>query len=122
MSDKKSGAELLEEPQFNDFGGGLSETPFNSTMDALLTTGDKTLELMCRASKPIAEAASVAYNIAFRFKSKYVIGKVEQIERLSVSLGGQGRAEVVQSLQAGSGVPGEFYENGSPGIKGYAEE
>lgn len=119
--EKKSGEELLEEPQFTDFESS-GNTPFDTTMSALMVTGDKELELMCRANQQIAEAASVAYNMRQRFHSKYIAGKIELIERLSVSLQGRGRSEVVQSLQAGSGVPGEFYENDRTSIRGFSEE
>lgn len=122
MSDeKKSGEELMDEPQFTDYSTNMGETPFNSTMDALLETKGERLEMLCRATRQIAEAASISYNMHFRFRSKYIAGKIEQIERLSVSINGQGRSEIVQSLQAGSGVPGEFYESGQPSSQQFSE-
>lgn len=87
------------------------ETPFNQTVDILSSTSGPRLELFCRSNKSLVEAAEVCYNMAYRFKSKYIMGRMDQIMRFSVSANGQGRAEMVQSLQAGAGVPDSFYEN-----------
>lgn len=122
-TEKRSGVELLEEPDVGFTGGPMdSETPFNQTVDMLSKTEGKELELMCRTNRQIAEAATIGYNMAFCFHSKYVTGKIDQIMRLSVSNGGQGRAEMVQSLQAGSGVPDSYYEAQSGINKGFIEE
>lgn len=125
--EKKSGEELLDDPQygFSEFGGSnLAEmpTPFTQTIDLLAVTGDKELELMCRATPQIAKAAQVGYAMIQRFHSSYILGRIEQIERLSVSIKGEGRAEIVQSLQAGSGVPDSYYEAQSGMNKGFVEE
>ena len=48
----------------------------------------------------------------FNYNSHYIRGRLDTLMRLHVSMGGKGRAEMVQSLQAGSGVPGEFYDQG----------
>lgn len=124
MSDeKRSGEELLDEPQFSNLDGSINtDTPFNQSLDALMVTSDKELELMCRATPQIAEAASIAYNLNYRFHCSYIQNRIEQIERLSVSIGGKGRGEIVQSLQAGSNIPGEFYEQGSSSIRGFSED
>lgn len=123
--EKKSGEELLDEP-LNSFvdinGAGMMETPFHQAIDLLAVTRDDELELMCRATHEIAQAAAIGYNLVFRFGSRYIKGRIEQIERLSVSIKGQGRSEVVQSLQAGSGVPDSFYEAQSGQNTGFAEE
>lgn len=114
MSDeKRSGAELEDDPHVG-YGevGGLSgvETPFNQAIDLLAVTNDEELELMCRTTKEVAEATAIGYSMAFRFGSRYITGRIAQIQRLTVSNGGKGRAEVVQSLQAGAGVSDGFYE------------
>lgn len=122
-SEKRSGEELLEEPDlgFSD-GSPNIDTPFDLTTKVLTETGGERLELMCRATRNIIDAASVAYNIQSRFDSKYIAGKIEQIERFSVSFRGLGREEMVRSLQAGSGVPDGFYEAQSDVNKGFVED
>ena len=123
--EKKTGEDLLEDPNisFSDMGGGVEmETPFRQAIDLLAVTGDEELELMCRATHQIAEAAAIGYNMIFRFNSRYIKGRIEQLERLSVSISGKGRAEVVQSLQAGSGVPDSFYDVQAGSNRGFAEE
>lgn len=108
-----TGMDLYSNPEEEDTGGERApDTPFDTAVGLLSSTEGKRLELMCRATKSIAEAAEVSYNMIYRFRSQYIKGRMEQIERLSVSISGQGRGEIVQSLQAGSGVPDAFYETG----------
>ena len=108
-----TGMYLLSNPEDEgDQGERTPDTPFDTAVGLLSTTKGPHLELMCRATKSIAEAAAVSYSMIYRFQSNYIKGRMEQIERLSVSISGQGRGEIVQSLQAGSGVPDAFYETG----------
>ena len=121
--EKRSGEELLEDPEigYND-GSANVQTPFDRTVEILNETGGKGLEMMCRATREIIDAASIAYNLQERFDCKYIAGKIEQIERFSVSFRGQGREEMVRSLQAGSGVSDGFFESQSGANRGYVEE
>lgn len=109
---KPTGMDLLDEDIGPDIGEEpRGDTPFDTTISNLSQTSGEKLELMCRANKNIAQAATVSYNMIFRFGSKYIQGRIDQIMRLSVSKGGEGRAEMVQALQAGSGVPDSYYES-----------
>lgn len=121
--EKRSGEELLEEPEigFSD-GSPNMDTPFDMTIDILTETGGERLELMCRATPQIVDAASIAYNLKTRFNCRYIGGRMEMIERFSVSHRGMGRDEMVRSLQAGSGVSDGFYESQSGVNKGFVEE
>ena len=123
---KRTGSDLLEEDYESDddlvmTGPASGDTPFNQTVDILSKTGGPQLELFCRSNKGLIEAAEVAYAEMFRFHSKYVEGMMNQIMRFSVSANGKGREEMVQSLQAGSGVPDSFYESQSSSV-GFSQE
>ena len=124
VESKRSGAELLDEDYEGDgsFESDPMQTPFNQTVDILSTTGGPRLELFCRSTKSLVEAAEVCYNMAYRFKSPYIIGRMNQIMRFSVSANGQGRSEMVQSLQAGSGVPDSFFESQANQQMGFTTE
>lgn len=120
VESKKSGAELLDE-NYDDaiFESDPMDTPFNQTVDIMATTGGPRLELFCRSNKNLVEAAEVCYNMAYRFRSGYIKGRMDQIMRFSVSANGQGRQELVTALQAGSGVPDSFYEAQGSGAMGF---
>ena len=123
--DRRDAEELLDEPNisFTDTNGMADmETPFHQAIDLLAVTRGEELELMTRATKSIADAAAIGYNMIFRFNSRYIKGRIEQLERLAVSIQGQGRDEVVRSLQAGSGVPDSFYEMQVGSNTGYTQE
>ena len=126
MSDeKKTGEDLYNDPDvgYAETNGMMQmETPFRQAIDLLAVTHGKELELFSRATHQIAQAARIGYNMSFRFGTRYVEGQIEQLERLSVSIRGLGRDEVVRSLQAGSGVPDAYYEMQSGSNKGFAEE
>lgn len=113
---KPPASELLESPiidEIEDDGGG-DGTPFDKAYTSLTVTGGKSLELMTRATPKLAQAISVAYTMKFNFHSRYIQGFEDTLMRMHVSMGGKGRSEMVQSLQAGSGVPGEYYDAGNP--------
>ena len=122
---KRSGEDLWNEPNIGPMPGGNMQpidTPFNQVVDMLTVTEGKKLELMTRANKAMADAMSVGYSMVFRFDSNYIGGRIDQLKRLAVSMNGKGRAELVQSLQAGSGVPDSFYEMQSNATKTYSSE
>lgn len=112
-AEKKSGGDLEDDTglyvpgSMEDISG---DTPFDQAIDLLSRTRGDSLELMCRTTHEVAEATAVAYSMVARFGTRYVQGRIEQIQRLTVSIQGKGRAEVVQSLQAGSGVSDAYYE------------
>ena len=123
--EKKTGEDLYNEPDvgFADQSGMTQmETPFRQAIDLLAVTHGQELELFSRATYQIAAAARIGYNMVFRFGSRYIEGQTEQLERLSVSIRGSGRDEIVRSLQAGSGVPDAYYEMQSGSNKGFVEE
>ena len=122
---KKSGEDLWNEPNISAIPGAVQQpidTPFNQVIDMLSVTEGKKLELMTRANKAMADAMSIGYGMVFRFGSGYVGERIDQLKRLAVSMGGKGRTEIVQSLQAGSGVPDSFFEMQSNATKTYSSE
>lgn len=130
MAKKKSATELLEEPKFSENTPVFEDeviapveegTPFDKTYGALTSTGGPTLELMTRSTKKLAKALDIGYTLMFNYRSRYIRGRLDMIMRTHVSMGGKGRAEMVQSLQAGSGVPGEYYDKGEPSYKAFLD-
>ncbi len=111
---EKTAEDLLAHPMYtNDVLQDKSDkTPFDKTYDVLTSTGGPKLEMMTRTTRKLARAVDVGFNLMFNYNSHYIRGRLDTLMRLHVSMGGKGRAEMVQSLQAGSGVPGEFYDQG----------
>lgn len=123
--DKPSATDLIENPLIDvDMGPDLPEmgdTPFDKTYSALTTTGGKILEMMTRTTPKLAQAIGVGHTMTYNFHSRYIQSKLDTLMRIHVSMGGQGRAEMVQSLQSGSGVPGEFYDQGNPTLHSFVD-
>lgn len=112
---KKPATDLLEEPLIPEEPEFESEpeTPFDKSFNVLTATGGAYLELMTRTTPKLAQAINVGYNMIWNFDSKYLRGRMDTLMRIHVSLEGKGRSEMVQALQAGSGVPDGFYNQGN---------
>ena len=119
----KSATDLLDNPLITDDGdnGSGNATPFDKAYTVLTTTTGNKLELMTRTTPKLAQAIGVGYNMMFNFRSTYIRGRLDTLMRIHVSMGGKGRAEMVQSLQAGSGVPGEYYDASNPTLNSYVD-
>ncbi len=130
MGKKKSATDLLENPKFTEDSDVFEQieestvqdgTPFDKSYGALTCTGGPILELMTRTTKKVAKALNIGYTLCYNYKSPYLRGKLDLLMRTRVSMGGKGRAEMVQALQAGSGVPGEYYDKGEPSYKAFLD-
>ena len=123
VTEKHDAEELLDDPTIGfEEEGPVGSTPFDQTVNILTRTEGPELELMGRVNRNVAEAATAMYAMVHKFHSNYLAGRMDQILRLTVSNGGMGRDEMVRSLQAGSGVPGEYYESQSGINKGFIED
>lgn len=122
---KRTGDELLDNDSDLDFdriGPSTMGTPFDQTVDLLAKTEGPKLELFCRSDKPLVEAVQICNNLEYRFGSQYIAEKKAQLMRFSVSINGKGRAELVESLKAGDGVEGEFYQAQAASSLGFSSE
>lgn len=89
------------------------ELPVKDIAKRLTVEDGKPLEITTRTTATIANASQFCLIYTFRFKSKYAEARIGQIERLAISMGGQGRRDLIDALQAGGAVPGEYYSDGS---------
>lgn len=121
MSRKKSAAELLDDPQ-GDFDIDESDPPVTKGMGFLATTQGPRLEMMTRTNRAIVSGISAGSAYVQRYNSSYVRKRVERIERLAVSLGGQGRSEMIQMVGAGGPVTDAYYDRRVGGSADYAVE
>lgn len=114
--------ELMNNPFFTDDDPkGSQDTPFDKAYASLTVTGGKRLEMMTRATPKLAQAIGMSYNLMWNYNSMYIKGRIDTLMRIHVSMGGKGRSEIVQSLQSGSGVPGEFYDQGNPSLHSFVD-
>ena len=89
--------------------GDKPELPVKDIARRLTVEDGKPLELTTRTTGLIANAAQFCLIYCERFHSKYAQARIGQIERLAVSMAGQGRRDLIDALQAGGAVPGEYY-------------
>lgn len=106
-------ADLLNNPDIPEVGEmpeNLGETPYDKAYNLLSALEGRKLEIMTRTNPRLVQAANVAYNMTSSFGSLYIRGKIDQIMRFAVSMGGEGRKEIVDSLRAGGDMPDAYYE------------
>lgn len=112
MSERLS-TDLLTDPSYPEVGDmpeNLGETPYHMAFGLLSSLRGEKLQIMTRANPRMAQAINVAYNMIASFGSCYISGMVDTIMRLGVSMGGEGRKEIVDSLRAGGDMPDAYYE------------
>ena len=120
MSERLS-SDLLsnpEVPEVSEMPEMLGETPYDKAYNLLSALEGRKLEIMTRTNPRLVQAANVAYNITSSFGSRYIGGKIDQLMRFAVSMGGQGRKEIVESLRAGGDMPDAYYEAQAGGGRG----
>lgn len=105
---RKSAEDLVKDPSFVSLGSA-PEIPVRTALKQLMTTQGDGLELSTRSSPAIARAASIGYIYTTVYASQYVQGRVEQMERLAVSMQGQGRRDLIDTVKAGGRMPDSYY-------------
>lgn len=94
------------------------ELPVKDIARRLTVEDGKALEITTRTTGIMADAAQFCLIYTDRFNSRYAAGRIGQIERLAISMGGQGRRDLIDALSAGGAVPGEYYSD-TPKKKDY---
>lgn len=121
MAESRDATELLNNPAVPEVGempDTMPETPYGMAFNLLSSLGGEKLEIMTRSNPRLVQAAQVSYCMVAQFGSSYIAGENDQLERFAVSLGGEGRKEIVESLRAGGDMPDAFYEAQSGGTRG----
>ena len=96
---RKSADSLIDNPVFQQ-QAQPPELPVRTALSKLTTTKGDDLEMTTRATPQIVRAAQVGYIYARIYGSSYIQGRVEQMERLAVSMGGQGRRDLIDTVEA----------------------
>lgn len=110
MAKEKTANDLRKEP--NILMRSTPELPVNTAIDQLTQLSGDRLEISTRSSPMLARAASVGYIYSHTFGSGYVQGRIEQVERLAVSNGGEGRKDMIEAVRAGGRMPDAYYQGG----------
>lgn len=90
-------------------------TPFDQVYAALLSTEGERLEMMSRTTPSLAVALYRNNTRRCKYDSSFDNEEKNLLLRVSISTGGLGRKEMVEALQSGAGVPGEFFGSGMGG-------
>lgn len=88
------------------------ELPVKDIARRLTVEEGKPLDITTRTNPALAEAAQFANAWVYRYGSNYASGRIAQVERLAISMNGQGRRDLIDALTAGGSVPGEYYTDG----------
>ncbi len=116
MAARKDSSELLKDSP------GISkrqkpDPPVTVVLRDLMSDEGHPLELTSRLNPMMARAAQIGLIFGTMLKcpvtgevgSSYVRSRIEQIERLGVSMNGAGRQDLIAALQAGGSLPDAYY-------------
>lgn len=109
----RSIGDLRQDPKVAAANPKRPELPVNTALDKLSKLQGEELEISTRSNTTLNRAAAAGLIYVHTFGSSYAAARVEQIERLAVSVDGQGRRDVIDAIAAGGKVPDE-YLNGDP--------
>ena len=115
MASKKTSEDLRKNPNIT-IKSGAPELPVNTAISQLTRLEGNELEISTRSGPVMARAAAVGYIYTHVFGSGYVQGRIEQLERLAISAGGQGRKDLIEAVKAGGRMP-DSYITGNAGGK-----
>lgn len=105
-----------EEVEFREMrSGGRASTPFEQVYEAFLSTHGEILEMMSRTTPSLAVALYRNNTRRSKYGTQFDKEEKDLLLRISISTGGLGRKEMVEALQSGSGVPGEYFGSGFGG-------
>lgn len=105
---RKSAADLANSPVY--LGKSQPDPPVNKAISHLTVTEGQALEEMARVfGQEMVNALSIGYIYSEMYGSDYVRGRIDQLLRLSVAKGGQGRRDLIDIVDAGGKLPDAYY-------------
>ena len=91
-------------------GNAPPEAPVSKGIENLTSEEGARLQLMSRInSKETMQAIAIAHIFTNIYGSKYIKGRINEILRVNVSVGGQGRRDIIDIVDAGGSLPPEYY-------------
>ena len=109
MAIAKKATDLINE---NFFTGARKQPdpPVSVGLRILTTESGKVLEEVTRInSREMVNALQIGTIYTEVYGSKYVGARVDQIKRIAKSKGGEGIRELIDMVEAGGKMPGEFF-------------
>lgn len=119
---KKAASDLIANPVY--LGKSQPDPPVNKAISHLTVTEGQALEEMARIhGQDMVNALSIGYIYSEMYGSDYVRGRIDQLLRLSVAKGGQGRRDLIDVVDAGGKLPDAYYNGeGKKGSSFYPAE
>lgn len=107
----RSASDLLDDPAFIEDSTSAKVPPVSKAISFLSVTDGDLLEILTRTNRSIVAAIDSGSVYVYRYKSAYILSRIQQIERLAISTGGLGRSELIEAVRAGGSMPDSFYES-----------
>lgn len=85
------------------------ELPVKAVSEKLSAETGNKLQLNTRANPKLVSAVAFGHVYVHRFHSSYVAGRLDEVMRLAVSMGGLGRQEQIDLVRAGGAVPDAYF-------------
>lgn len=96
----------------------VPELPIRTTTKILTQTEGRGLKQNTRANKGLIEGVMFGYPWVQRWQDNYVQSMLDDLMSLAISVEGQGRRDMIDSLEAGGKVPDAYYTSGESPRRG----
>lgn len=106
----KPPSDLLTNPLPDESMSSSRTPPVSKAISYLAITDGKLLETLTRTNSKIVSAIDSGTVYVYRYRSNYVLSRIQQIERLAISSDGLGRSEMIEAVRAGGAMPDSFYQ------------
>lgn len=108
----RSAQDLLDNPMTDESTTSARTPPVNKAISYLAVTDGLNLEILTRTNRPIVAAIDAGTVYTIRYRSRYIMQRIQQMERLAISSDGLGRTEMIEAVRAGGSMPDSFYQPG----------
>lgn len=117
MAGRKSAVDLARYPQQAPVRNLENTPPVNIVISDLETTKGEQLQIFTRSNPAMVKAARVAGYFANEIMNDdgtmgipYAADALDRAMRFAISIDGEGRKELIETVKAGGDLPSEYYE------------
>lgn len=91
----------------------VPKPPVKKALSALMISKGPELDITTHAGGALVRAVDMGGIYVDTFNLEYVRARLERLERLAISVNGQGRRDLIDAVGAGGSLPSEYYRPGA---------
>lgn len=98
----------------------IPNPPVKKALKSLLSPRGDYLDMTTNSNGALIRAVDLGNIYVKAFGLTYVRDRLERLERLAISVNGQGRRDLIDAVKAGGNLPPEYYRPGGGAASSFA--